>query len=106
MIPTLHIQLLGGFHLTFDATPVTTLDSPRLQALLAYLLVHRTAPHARAHLAFQLWPDTTEAQAHANLRTLLHRLRHALPDAGQFLHVDAQAVQIGQRGLAGGARDE
>jgi len=93
MTPTLHIQLLGGFRLIADDTPVTTLDSPRLQALLAYLLLHRTAPHARAHLAFQLWPDTTEAQAHANLRTLLHRLRHALPNADEFLHVDAQNVQ-------------
>ena len=93
MIPTLHIQLLGGFRLTADQTPVTTLDSPRLQALLAYLLVHRAAPHARAHLAFQLWPDTTEAQAHANLRTLLHRLRQALPDSDRFLHIDAQTVQ-------------
>jgi len=93
MTPTLHIQLLGGFRLTFDATPITTLDSPRLQALLAYLLLHRAAPHARAHLAFRLWPDTTEAQAHANLRTLLHRFRHTLPNADRFLHVDAQTVQ-------------
>src|SRR5258707_9968149 len=93
MTPTLHIQLLGRFRLTADDAPVTTLDSPRLQALLAYLLLQRTAPHARAHLAFQLWPDTTEAQAHANLRTLLHRFRHALPHADQFLHVDAQTVQ-------------
>ncbi len=93
MIPTLHIQLLGGFQLSLDITPITTLDSPRLQALLAYLLLQRTAPHARAHLAFQLWPDTTEAQAQANLRTLLHRFRHALPHADQFLHIDTQTVQ-------------
>jgi len=93
VIPTLHIQLLGGFQLSLDITPITTLDSPRLQALLAYLLLQRTAPHARAHLAFQLWPDTTEAQAQANLRTLLHRFRHALPHADQFLHIDTQTVQ-------------
>src|SRR5262245_54657213 len=93
MTPTLHIQLLGGFRLTADDAPITTLDSARLQALLAYLLLHRDTPHARTHLAFQLWPDTTEAQAHANLRTLLHRLRQALPDADQFLHIDARIVQ-------------
>ncbi|HEU5098749.1 MAG TPA: tetratricopeptide repeat protein [Roseiflexaceae bacterium] len=93
MTPILHIQLLGGLRLTVDDAPVTTLDSPRLQALLAYLLLHRDAPHARAHLAFQLWPDTTEAQAQANLRTLLHRLRQALPHANRFLHVDAQTMQ-------------
>src|SRR5262249_29628382 len=83
----------GGFGLTADNAPLTTLDSPRLQALLAYLLLQRNTPHARTHLAFQLWPDTTDTQAHANLRTLLHRLRQALPDADQFLHVDAQRVQ-------------
>jgi DNA-binding SARP family transcriptional activator len=44
-------------------------------------------------VAFRLWPDSTEAQAYANLRTLLHRLRHALPSADRFLHVDAQTVQ-------------
>jgi len=52
-----------------------------------------THPRARAHLAFQLWPDTSEAQAHANLRTLLHRLRQALPEADRLLHIDAQTVQ-------------
>src|SRR5688500_3361863 len=89
----LHIQLMGGFRLVSDAAPLTTLDVPRLQALLAYLVLHRTTPHARPHLAFRLWPDTTEAQARTNLRTLLHRLRQALPDSDQFLHIDAQTVQ-------------
>jgi predicted ATPase/DNA-binding SARP family transcriptional activator len=88
----LHIQLLGGFRLSADAAPITTLDLPRLQALLAYLVLHRAAPHTRPHLAFRLWPDTTETQARTNLRTLLHRLRQALPDADQFLHIDAQSV--------------
>ncbi|MFL5805545.1 MAG: BTAD domain-containing putative transcriptional regulator [Roseiflexaceae bacterium] len=64
-----------------------------MQALLAYLVLQRGAPHLRQHLAFRLWPDSTEAQAQANLRTLLHRLRRALPNAACFLHVDAQTVQ-------------
>src|SRR5262245_7826206 len=93
MTPTLHIQLLGGFRLDIDTTPVTTFDHPRLQALLAYLVLHRSTPQSRAHLAFLLWPDSTEAQARTNLRTLLHRLRQALPDADSFLHVDAQVAQ-------------
>ena len=92
MIPMLRIQLLGNFLLRSDDTPVTTVDSPRLQALLAYFLLHRDAPHPRQHLAFLLWPDTTEAQAHTNLRTLLHRLRRAQPEADHFLHVDAQTL--------------
>jgi DNA-binding SARP family transcriptional activator len=93
VLPTLHIRLLGGFVLRSGDTPITTVDSPRMQALLALLVLQRGAPHLRQHVAFRLWPDSTEAQAHANLRTLLHRLRRALPDAACFLHVDAQTVQ-------------
>ncbi len=93
MLPVLHIQLLGGFHLRSEGTTIPTLDHPRLQALLAYLVLHRDRPHARQHLAFLLWPDSTESQARTNLRTLLHRLRQAFPDANQWLHVDAQTVQ-------------
>ena len=55
--------------------------------------LHRDAPQSRAHLAFVFWPDSTEAQARGNLRTLLHRLRHALPGDATFLGVDAQTVQ-------------
>ncbi len=79
MIPTLHISLLGEFLLVSDDTPVTTIDWPRLHSLLAYLVLHHTISQSRAHLAFLLWPDSTDAQAHTNLRNLVHRLRHSLP---------------------------
>ena len=93
MVPTLHIQLLGGFRLYVADIPVTTRDHPRIQALLAYLALHRDRPQPRQHLAFLLWPDSTDAQARTNLRTLLHRLRQAMPEADRFLHIDAQTVQ-------------
>ncbi len=93
MTTNLRIQLLGDFTFADDGTPLTGANTPRLQSLLAYLLLHRDAPQSRTHLAFQFWPDSTEAQARSNLRTLIHRLRGALPDANLFLHVDAQAVQ-------------
>ena len=35
-----------------------------------------------------LWPDSTEAQAHFNLRTLVGRLRQALPYADSILRVE------------------
>ena len=91
--PVLEIQLLGGFHMHAGGAPVTAVELPRLQALLAYLLLHQNAPHTRQHLAFLLWPDSTESQARTNLRTLLHRLRLALPGADRLLHIDAQTVQ-------------
>ncbi|MFN8454076.1 MAG: hypothetical protein U0401_05265 [Anaerolineae bacterium] len=73
----LRLELLGNFHLIYGDTPLATVNTLRLQSLLAYLVLHRHTPQSRRHLAFLLWPDTPEAQAHTNLRTLLHRLRQA-----------------------------
>lgn len=92
MVTTLRIHLLGDFQLFADGTPVTSLDLPRLQSLLAYLLLHRNVPQSRSHLAFLLWPDSTDAQAHTNLRNLIHKLRQALPDIDAFLHSDRQKI--------------
>ncbi|GIK43345.1 MAG: transcriptional activator [Chloroflexota bacterium] len=93
MTRILHIHLLGDFRLIYGDTPLTTVNTSRLQSLLAYLVLQRHAPQSRHHLAFLLWPDTPEAQAHTNLRTLLHRLRLALPEADRFLQADAQTVR-------------
>jgi predicted ATPase/DNA-binding SARP family transcriptional activator len=92
-MPTLHIHLLGEFRLTYGDAPVSTINAPRLHALLAYLLLHRDAPQPRHHLAFLLWPDTTEAQARTNLRQLVHGLKQTLPEADHFVHTDAKTVQ-------------
>ncbi len=93
MIPTLHIHLLGDFLLISGDTPVTTVNFARLQSLLAYLVLHRSAPQDRSHLAFLLWPDSTEAQAHTNLRKLLYQLRQSLPEADHFLHAGKHSLQ-------------
>lgn len=92
MPPTLHIRLLGDFSLVYGGEPVTSVNTPRLHSLLAYLILHRDAPQLRQHLAFLFWPDTGEAQARTNLRQILNQLRHALPDADYFLQVDASSV--------------
>ncbi|MFL5654728.1 MAG: ATP-binding protein [Ktedonobacteraceae bacterium] len=93
VIPTLHIHLLGDFLLVSGEIPVTTVTVPRIQSLLAYLVLHRSAPQDRSHLAFLLWPDSTESQAHTNLRQLLYHLRQSLPDADRFLHADKHSLQ-------------
>ncbi|MEZ4861704.1 MAG: AAA family ATPase [Caldilineaceae bacterium] len=93
----LSIGLLGDFRLTYGcqtgAETLYTVNTSRLQALLAYLLLHRAAPQAREHLAFLFWPNTSEAQALTNLRNLLYKLRHALPTPDAFLRIDAHSVQ-------------
>ena len=93
MDQTLHIQLLGDFHLLYSDAAVTNVNTARLQSLLAYIVLHRSTPQSRYRLAFLFWPDSTEPQARANLRNLVHRLRRALPDADCFLHADAKTLQ-------------
>jgi DNA-binding SARP family transcriptional activator len=70
----LRIGLLGGFRLASDGTPLTSFNTPRLQAQLAYLILHRENPQPRQLLAFVLWPDPAEAQTRTNLRNLIHLL--------------------------------
>ena len=86
--PTLRINLLGTFLIASDHIPLTSIEVPRLQSLLAYLVLHRGAPQSRTRLASMLWPDSTEEQAHTNLRNLLYKLRQALPDSDQYLVVN------------------
>jgi DNA-binding SARP family transcriptional activator/predicted ATPase len=86
------IQLLGGLRLTYSDQVVATISTNRLQALLAYLALHTGVLQSREHLAFLFWPDSTEAQARTNLRQLLHHLRSALPDGGQFIESDSQTI--------------
>jgi DNA-binding SARP family transcriptional activator len=89
----LDIHLLGEFRLLYDQQLVTRVNTPRLQSLLTYLLLHCQAPQPRQQIAFQFWPASSEQQAHTNLRKLLFQLRNALPDADQFLQQDRLTVQ-------------
>ncbi|MBA3823186.1 MAG: AAA family ATPase [Ktedonobacterales bacterium] len=91
-MPTMHISLLGDFRLVYDDVQVTRLNTPRLQAFLAYLVLHREGPQSRHHLAFLFWPDATEAQARTNLRQLLYQLRRFFPAVAQFIDADASMV--------------
>src|ERR1700693_4866770 len=91
-MPTLHIRLLGDFHLLYNDQQVASLNTTRLRSLLASLVLHCEVPQPRQHLAFLFWPDSSEAQARNNLRQLLHQLRQALPDVEQFLHADTSMV--------------
>src|SRR5436309_13536661 len=88
----LHLRLFGDFSLLYNDQQMTSLNTTRLQSLLAYLVLHRNAPQQRQHLAFLFWPDTTEAQARNNLRQLLHQLRQALPTVEHFLSANTHTL--------------
>lgn len=92
----IQISLLGGFRLLVDGKPYKFSALPRSTPLLAYLLLHATAPMARDQVAYTLWPDEEEVQARSNLRRHLHDLRRALPPAPQaqpWLLIDHDTIQ-------------
>ncbi len=71
----LHIRLLGEFSLIYGDQPMIGVNIPRLQALLAYLLLHCNVPQPRRSLTFLFWRDSSKAQARTHLRKLCHRKR-------------------------------
>lgn len=76
-----------------DENEAVTIDSPIQQSFLTYLLLHRDMPQSRQSVAFCLWSDSSEAQAHANLRTLLVRLRRVWPTVEQFIEITPRTLQ-------------
>jgi hypothetical protein len=48
MMPGFHIALFGAFRIRDGNTSIVTITQARQQALLVYLLLHRTAPQSRA----------------------------------------------------------
>ena len=77
---SLHIQLLGAFHVRLDDESVTAFDSDKARALLAYLAVEANQPHRREKLAGLFWPKLPERRARANLSQVLFNLRNAIGD--------------------------
>jgi len=88
----LRIHLLGEFRIVDDDAPVAGFHTPRFQSLIGWLLLHAGIPQPRTELAFRFWPDSSEEQAHGNLRKALYDLRHALPHVDPFLCFDRQTV--------------
>ena len=92
-VQPLRLHFLGDFRIVSGEETLTGIDTPRLQSLLAYLVMHSGTPQPRSHLAFTFWLDSTESQACTNLRKQLHYLRRALPDADRFLYTDAKVLE-------------
>lgn len=74
----LEIRLLGQFDLQYAGQP-QRLPSRPAQSLLAYLALTAGTLHRRERLAGLLWPDATDDNARAYLRSALWRVRQALP---------------------------
>src|SRR6266511_3796346 len=82
---------------TTDGAPITTFESDKVRALLAYLAVEADRPHRRDALAGLLWPERPERAAHLNLNQALANLRGALGDrtaTPPFLCITRETVQF------------
>ncbi|MYS90501.1 MULTISPECIES: ATP-binding protein [Streptomyces] len=86
-------RLLGSLDLRVGDRRLGPLDSARAESLLAYLLLHRDAPRPRQHLAFLLWPGSSERQAYTNLRKVLHTLRRVLPECDRLIDIGPRSLQ-------------
>jgi DNA-binding SARP family transcriptional activator len=81
------VRLLGEVRATVDGEIVPELATPRMQRLLARVVLASDAGVLRDQLAGELWPDSSAAQGRTNLRKLLHDLRRSTP--GPLALVDA-----------------
>jgi predicted ATPase/DNA-binding SARP family transcriptional activator len=81
----LTIRLFGPLDVQVNGEPLPRLRSRKGLWLLALLVLRHGRQVERAWLAGVLWPESTEAQALANLRLTLADLRRVLAGAGQRL---------------------
>ncbi len=88
MAAELQLSLLGKLQIKRAGLPVGGFVSSKAQALLCYLAV-TGRPHQREMLAALLWGDLPEAEARANLRTVLFNLRKLV---GDHLQISREAV--------------
>jgi DNA-binding SARP family transcriptional activator len=79
-VKLLRVRLLGEFSLVYDDQPVTTVNTARLQSLLAYLILHHTRHLHRSVLAALIAPDAPESRARHALSQAIWQLRCRLPD--------------------------
>ncbi|HEX6443553.1 MAG TPA: BTAD domain-containing putative transcriptional regulator [Streptosporangiales bacterium] len=81
------VRMLGCFSVTAATRPVSL--STAGARLVAFLGLH--GPGARSYVAGTLWPDVSEARAHANLRTTLWRASLRAPG---LVSCDADVVRL------------
>jgi DNA-binding SARP family transcriptional activator len=77
------LSLFGGFDCRSNDNDIVMFPTRKVRALVAYLAVKTGNPQSRDHLARLLWDDGPDAQARANLRKALSRLRRALPESAR-----------------------
>ena len=76
----LTISLFGSFQVTLDGASLTSFESDKVRALLAYLVVEAGQAHRRENLTLLLWPEHPEERARHSLSQALYNLRSVLQE--------------------------
>ncbi len=101
----LEIRLLGSFKASLNGETITTFESSKVRALLAYLTAEATRPQPRERLAGLLWPDWPQRSAMSSLRNALADLRRNLGDREAqppFLLITHDSLQFNRESDAWG----
>jgi DNA-binding SARP family transcriptional activator len=77
-LANLRISLFGRMMVQCGESALSTLGTPKVQELFAYLLVYRDRAHHREILADALWGDRSSSKSRKSLRQSLWRLHCAL----------------------------
>ena len=91
----MRVRLFGQPQFQVGDARVAFRGPARALSLVTYLLLHREQLHARAEIAFLLWPDLPESEARATLREYLRHARSALPsvDGEAWILADTRTVR-------------
>ncbi len=90
------LSFLGPTQVTLDGQPVTTFESARVRALLAYLAVEAGRAHPRETLTGLLWPGFAPSSALTDLRRALANLRTCIGDREAkppYLSITREAIR-------------
>lgn len=91
------LAFLGPFQAALDGRPVVGFESSKVRALLAFLAVEASRPHAREAVAGLLWPDHHNHAALDSLRSGLANLRRVIGDRTAdrpFLLIDRDTIRF------------
>ena len=74
-VPVLEAYLFGSPEFRRRCKTLPFAATHKATSLLAYLLLHKQAPHSREKLATLFWGDVSDEQARHSLRTALAALK-------------------------------
>ena len=97
----LRVDLLGTTRIAFGHVRIDARLSQTAITIFAILLLQRDDRTDREQLAYELWPDRTEADARANLRRQLYLLQNELPPVvRRNIRCDSRSITWADRDLA------